>query len=128
MIYMSDIPNVGNVGPAYDFSINISNCPSWMHSVKYKLMAAQPGGGETVPVNSILPLLTNSTASGVGVQIRNQDDTLHPFNVWQGVGYNYNHETGGNYSVPLRARISRTDANAQPGKVEAAIIFHMEYK
>jgi len=126
MVYMSDIPNVGDVGPAYDFSINISNCPSWMRSVRYKLMAAQPGGGEMVPSNSTLPLLTGSTASGVGVQIRNQNNTLHPFNVWQGIGYN--HETGGNYSVPLRARIIRTDANAQPGKVEAAIIFHMEYK
>jgi len=114
--------HVGSVGPAYDFSIDINNCPSWMRSVRYKLMAAQPGGGETVPSNSTLPLLTGSTASGVGVQIRNQNDTLHPFNVWQGVGYN--HATGGNYSV----RIIRTAANAQPGKVEAAIIFHMEYK
>jgi len=132
-VSMNEIPEVGDVGPIYAFQLKITNCPRWMRSVRYKLMAAQPGGGETVPDNSTLPLLTGSTASGVGVQIRLPNNTLHPFNEWRNVvGYPSNFGTGNdtpsNHTVQLRARIIRTAVNAQPGKIVSAIIFHMQYK
>jgi len=140
MVNEGDLQNLGDTAGEIPFELNISACPH-LHSIQYKWMAAQPGGGEAIPDNSTLPLLTGSTAQGVGVQILDANGNLAVFGVEHGVStypgwfeIDYNH--GGiadsmppaNHTLSMKARYIRLAGPIQAGTVKAGLIFHMIYK
>lgn len=73
-----------------------------------------------------LSLRTGSTASGVGVQVLNANDTQVTFN--NPITYTgYSASLGGDYVIPMKARYIRT-GDVAPGTANSAVEFTMAYE
>jgi len=126
----SDFSGVGNTAttPPVDFELEIKNCPNWMYGIRYRLMAASPGGGETAPADGTLPLISPSTANDVGVKITDQSDNPVIFGVYHSIPYSVHTYTDGRYTVPLRTAYVQTENTIQSGSVHVGLIFYTEYR
>ncbi len=106
-----------------DFAISLNNCPSGINSVKYRI---DPTTTIINPTKSVVTLQSNSTASGVGVQILDASSNPLPLgvdNVFSGYA-----ATGGNYSIPLKAAYYQTGYIAKGGSANTSLTFTMTYQ
>jgi len=121
-----NLVNVNDVGPTTEFNLRFENCPAYMTSVAYRFQSVplQAISNGTLPLDPVL-----STASGVGVQVLNADETPLAFNntfipltAYDAV----NPEPV--YLVPMKARIIRTTGALQGGDVHAAMNMIVRYQ
>lgn len=123
----SDFSSVGSTSTDTPFNFEIKKCSKDMTAVKYSF---KPAAGINL-VNSggsdqHITLRSGSTASGVGIQVLYDNDTLVPFN--SAVKYiGYNSSLGGDYVIPMKARYIRT-GEVSPGSANSAVEFTMSYE
>ena len=116
----TEFGGVGSTTAAIPFTIELRNCPAGMRRIAYQVdpaTAVVPGTG-----NSVVALSAGSMATGVGVQLL--DGTGAPLAVasQQTVG-----DSGGSYSIALRARYYKTAATVTGGSANSAMTFTITY-
>jgi len=111
----------GSAAPSKPFNLRV-NCTAGLNQgVKYRFLACP--SCTSPPPNSTLPLDSNATANGVGVQILHADDSTPTFNSDYTVTA-YDSASGGQCDIPLRARIIQTCSATNcvvPGQVRTSI-------
>jgi len=126
----------GTATSSVPFTLRVQCNAGSSPTVRYRFLACTTCN--TPPNNSTLPMGTGATASGIGVQILNNNSTPLAFNInFNLTGYAPN--TGNKqYNIPLRARVIQTCTcpNGQPnchnhhncvvpGTVRASMIMQM---
>jgi major type 1 subunit fimbrin (pilin) len=121
----NEFTGVGSGTTTVPVSINLNSCPGGMNSIQYRIDAV------TSVVNSaqsVVALDSNSTATGIGVQLMNSAGTAaFPLSSYQSLS-GYNRATGGNYTVNLKARYYQAAASISPGLANASMTFTMQYQ
>jgi len=109
------------------FNVRFENCPQNMHSIVYKFT---PATGTHVDGAGVLSLMTpDSSATGVGVQVLNEDGTTPlAFNTVTPLQAYAQNPTLTNYQLPLNARIVRTTGTLNAGDVKAGMKVVATYK
>jgi len=118
--------NVNDAGPIQPFALRFENCPPYMGSVEYRFQSVplQAISNGTLPLDPVL-----STASGVGVQVLNADDTPLAFDDAYIPLTAYDAANPSPlYLVPMKARIIRTPGALQGGSVHAAMKMLVRYR
>lgn len=119
-------PNVGSTSATTPFTFKLNNCDTGMTSVSYTF---KPASGITLNgsgTGQYLSLDDSSTASGVGVQVLYENGTNVPFNT-KTAFTGYNKTTGGDYTIPMKARYIRT-GDISGGTANSAVEFTMSYE
>jgi len=109
------------------FTLRVNCTQGFNQGVQYRFLACPTC--TSPPPGSILSLDSNATASGVGVQVRHANNTPLAFNSDYTLT-DYDNTTGGQYDIPLRARIVQTCPTnncVTPGSVRASMIMQMIY-
>jgi len=126
--HLGEMNGIGSATPPVPVELR-NNCESsTFYAMRYVLYGRGPGGENLTPPDSILPLESTSTASGMGVQILHADGiTPFPLGVEHGLAYDPNRDRGFQ-SLNLSARIIQTEANPTPGIIRAVLVYHVIYK
>lgn len=124
----SEFSGINSKSVAKAFNFEIKNCSSDMNSVNYTF---KPAAGVTLKQagtsNQYITLDGSSTATGVGIQVLYENDTLVPFN--SKIKYTgYNKTTGGSYTIPMKARYIQTASTITGGTANSAVEFTMSYE
>lgn len=119
----SDFNGIGTRLSPTGFTINLNACPAGINSIKYRLDSTTT---VTNPAASVVALSTDSIAEGVGVQILDNMDNPFPLGV-DTVLSNYN-DTGGNFSIPLKAAYYQTASTIKGGAANTSLTFTMTYE
>lgn len=128
----TDFGGVGSTSSETPFDLALNNCSPGMTAVKFTF---KPEAGITL-VNSgtaaqHLSLKSDSTASGVGVQVLYQDGTLIPFKTANSIPLlspGYNASTGGSFTVPMKARYIQTASTVSGGTANSAAGVHHDLR
>ncbi len=120
----SSFTGIGSTTPAQTFELRFSNCPTGLNSVQYEFI---PMNAVADAANGVIGLAPYSSASGIGVQIKDSSGKAIKFNTLYTLK-NYNSSTGGSYAVPLTANYYQTSARVTPGTAEALLIFTTMYQ
>jgi len=126
--------NIGIAAGQKDFSLQFNNCPSNMQRILYKVEAAS--GASPNPVEGLLPLRPppQSTASGVAVQVLENNtgsgNAYSPSSLgtWKTLTRYDQDKTLVDYELPMRVRYYQTEATIIPGSVEAAMTITIQYQ
>jgi len=121
-----NLANVNDAGPITEFNLRFENCPAYIGSVAYRFQSVplQAISNGTLPLDPVL-----STASGVGVQVLNADDTPLVFNDTFIPLTAYNAASPDPvYLIPIKARIIRTPGTLQGGSVHASMRMVTRYR
>ncbi|HET8747750.1 MAG TPA: fimbrial protein [Ramlibacter sp.] len=116
----SEFGGPGSTTAATDFTIELRNCPSGAGRIAYQIdpaTAVVPGTG-----NTVVALDAASTAAGVGVQLL--DATGAPLAM---ASKRTVANSGGNYSIPLKARYYKTGPTVGGGAANSAMTFTISY-
>lgn len=133
-IYKSALKGVGTSAGTTSFNIALNNCPAGMNSIQYEI---NPATTVVSSADAVVALDGTSTASGVGVQLLDNDS--NPLTAAKGFqsmatlgsapgSGTYNPSTGGNYTIPLKARYYQTATTVSPGSVNTEMTFTMTYQ
>lgn len=120
----SELSGPGSSTSATAFRIALNDCPAGMKTIKYQIDATTPVLGAS---NSVVALNATSTATGVGVQLLDNEDRPFPLGTPRTLS-GYNAGTGGSYSVPLKARYYQTDTKTTAGTANTGLTFMMNYQ
>jgi type 1 fimbria pilin len=125
-IRAANLPNVGTVGGAATKTIQL-NCKT---AANVRMVISDA----TAPANrsSVLTLSQESTASGVGIQLLYNGNSVF-YGADSSAVVAVNQFTIGNnllgtVSIPLTAQYIRTDSNLRPGTVRGLATFTMFYQ
>lgn len=121
----TDFTGPGFTAARTDFDLKFTKCPAGLASISYLFTPTT-----TIVNNSIgvFKLDSSSTASGVALQLLNDQDIPLNFNTAYLLS-NYDPSvTNGNYTVPLRAGIYQTDNSVSSGSVSGSVTFTLSYK
>lgn len=121
----SELKGVGTGTAAVSFNLSLNSCPAGMNNIKYEIDPATTVVGSAT--NGVVTLDATSTASGVGVQLQNNAGTAFPLGSQQTFS-GYKSTTGGNYTIPLKARYYQTGATVGPGTANTSMTFTMNYQ
>jgi len=116
----SEFAGVGSTTAATSFTIELKNCPAGMRRIAYQIDPATtvvPGTG-----SSVVTLNAGSTATGVGVQLL--DGTGAPIAVASQLTIG---DSGGSYTIPLKARYYKTTPTVGAGSANSAMTFTITY-
>jgi major type 1 subunit fimbrin (pilin) len=124
----SEFSGINSKSAAKAFNFEIKKCDPGMNSVNYTF---KPAAGVTLKQagtsNQYITLDGSSTATGVGIQVLYENDTLVPFN--SKIKYTgYNKTTGGSYTIPMKARYIQTASTITGGTANSAVEFTMSYE
>jgi len=124
----SEFSGINSKSTAKAFNFEIKKCDPGMNSVNYTF---KPAAGVTLKQagtsNQYITLDGSSTATGVGIQVLYENDTLVPFN--SKIKYTgYNKTTGGSYTIPMKARYIQTASTITGGTANSAVEFTMSYE
>lgn len=118
-----ELPTVGATTAATGFQIALTNCPTGMNSVSYRI---DPMTSVLDATQSVVALDSTSTATGVGVQLL-QADGATPLPLSTTTLFNgYSAATGGSYAIPLQVRYVR-NGDLTTGQANTAMTFTMTY-
>lgn len=109
---------------ARDFDINVNACPAGMNAVRYRL---DPASGIIDASQAVVGLTSDSTATGMGVQVTDRNNVPVTFGVLRATT-GYNPASGGSFTIPLRASYYQTAATVNPGRADSAVVFTMSYE
>lgn len=105
-------------------NVAVNACPSGLSSIQYQF---NPVNAVLDSTNGVLALSSDSTASGIGLQLKDNSGTALKYNT-QYTLTSYNASTGGSYTIPLTARYYQTSAIVKPGSANAVLTFTMMYQ
>lgn len=121
----SEFSGVGYTAARTDFNLNFTGCPAGLSEIGYMFTPTTSiiDGG-----NGVFALSGTSTASGVGLQLLNDNDVPVTFNsIYPLVNYDPGQDNA-NYTVPLRAGIYQTEEQVSSGNINGAVTFTLNYK
>lgn len=118
------LTGIGATAGERSFQININDCPKGYNKIFYRLKPA----GDTIETSAgVLPLSPESTAKGVRIRVTDSAGAAVVFDTSTGID-DYNKDTGGSFSIPMRVSYVQTEANVTPGTVNGAMSVLMEYQ
>lgn len=118
------LTGIGTTAGERSFQIQINNCPKGYSKILYRLT---PEGGTIENAPGVLPLSADSTAKGVKIKVTDNAGAAAAFDTSTAVD-DYNKDTGGSFSIPMRVSYVQTEANITPGTVNGAMSVLMEYQ
>lgn len=118
------LTGIGTTAGERSFQIQINNCPKGYNKILYRLT---PEGGTIENAPGVLPLSADSTAKGVKIKVTDNAGAAAAFDTSIAVD-DYNKDTGGSFSIPMRVSYVQTEANITPGTVNGAMSVLMEYQ
>jgi major type 1 subunit fimbrin (pilin) len=133
-ILSSVLKGVGTSAGRASFNITLNSCPAAMTSIQYEI---DPATTVISSTDAVVELDGSSTASGIGVQLLDNDGNpltaAHGFQGTATLGAapgsgTYKSSTGGDYTIPLKARSYQTDITVGPGSVNTEMTFTMTYQ
>jgi len=119
-----DMTAVWSTGPIMAFMVEFKNCPAYLNGIDYKFQSIPH---QTI-TNGVLPLMTTSTAAGVGIQVLDGGGSPLKFDFWYALTAYDPSADAATYAVPLAARAIRTSGALRPGSMHAAMNVTLEYK
>ena len=121
----TDFSSVGYTAARTDFNLNFTNCPAGLSSISYLFT---PTTAIINNANGVFSLASASTASGVGIQLLNDQDVPLSFNTAYLLTDYDPTQNNANYTVPLRAGLYQTETNVSSGTINGAVTFTLVYK
>lgn len=121
----TDFSGVGYTTARTDFNLSFTKCPAGLSSISYLFT---PTTAIINNANGVFALASTSTASGVGIQLLNDQDIPLSFNTEYLLTSYDPTQNNANYTVPLRAGLYQTEANVSSGIVKGAVTFTLVYK
>lgn len=116
---------IGSTAARASFDLNLTKCPAGLASINYLFT---PTTSIIDNSNGVFALDKSSTASGVGLQLLNNQDSPLNFNTkYHFSDYNSSVDNA-NYKIPLRVGIYQTENNVNPGSISGAVTFTLSYK
>ncbi|HGA3108488.1 TPA: fimbrial protein [Enterobacter hormaechei] len=125
LVSRSEFKNIGYTAARTDFSLKLNECPQGLSSISYYF---EPTTTILDKTNGVFAMASSSTASGVGLQLLNENDVPITFNTAYLLSDYDPNKNKANYSVPLRAGIYQTENNVSSGTVSSAVTFTIVYK
>lgn len=118
-----DFGGPGSTAREVPFNLKLNNCPKGIAKVNYQLQAITSVIDADKGVVALNP---NSTAVGIGLQIKDANGVPVPFNTPRTFsGYD---ATGGNFLIPLKASYYRLATESlRPGTANTEVTFIMSY-
>lgn len=128
-ISTSTFSGVGSASTPHEFLAKMT-CPAGIPNLSYQF---DPAGGSSVvgnPKNGTLSLSNTGGASGVGVQITDDDDGSTPVGLQEkrSFGGLYNPNKGGDVSIGWKARYIQTESNVKGGEADAQATITLSYQ
>ncbi|WP_244123038.1 fimbrial protein [Burkholderia gladioli] len=120
----SAFTGVGSTTPAVAFKVGVNACPAGLNSIQYQFI---PVNAVLDSTNGVLALSSDSTASGIGLQLKDSSGKALKYNS-QYTLTSYSSATGGTYTIPLTANYYQTSASVTPGSANAVLTFTMTYQ
>lgn len=120
---LDDFGGPGSTTREVPFNLKLNNCPKGIAKVNYQLQAITP---VIDAAKGIVGLNPNSTAVGIGLQIKDANSVPVPLNTPRTFsGYDTN---GGNFLIPLKASYYRLATESlRPGSANTEVTFIMSY-
>ncbi|WP_455887939.1 fimbrial protein [Pseudomonas rustica] len=124
---IADLTGRNSTTNPVDFFITLSDCEDDPAGSVARAFMRLDGVDGSVPIDrdlGLFTLTTDSTASGLGIQVLRSDNTplkLEEFVDMVGL-------TPGNTRLDLRARYYQTEATVTPGEAKGALNFTIEYR
>jgi len=106
------------------FNIAVNACPTGLTKIQYEFI---PVNAVLDATNGVLALSSGSTATGIGVQLKDSSGSPLQYNVPYTLS-DYNTSTGGSYTIPLKAAYYQTAPSVTPGSANAVLTFTMTYQ
>ncbi|WP_126282604.1 fimbrial protein [Burkholderia stagnalis] len=110
--------------PPVAVNVAVNACPSGLNSIQYEFI---PVNAVLDSTNGVLALSSDSTATGIGLQLKDSSGNALKYNT-QYTLTSYNTSTGGSYTIPLKAAYYQTAATVKPGSANAVLTFTMMYQ
>jgi major type 1 subunit fimbrin (pilin) len=110
--------------PAVSFNIAVNACPTGLTKIQYQFI---PLNAVLDATNGVLALSSSSTATGIGVQLKDGSGNALKYNTQYTLS-GYNTSTGGSYTIPLTAAYYQTAPAVTPGSANAVLTFTMTYQ
>lgn len=120
----SRFTGVGSTTPAVAFNVGLSSCPAGLNAIQYQFIPLTAALDNS---NGVLALSADSTATGIGVQVKDRNGNPLKFNTQYTLA-SYNKATGGTYSIPLTASYYQTSSPVKPGTANSLLTFTMSYQ
>lgn len=116
---------IGYTTSRKNFDLVFTECPAGLASISYLFTPTTAILDNSQGVFAISP---TSTASGVGIQLLNDQDVPLSFNTsYLLTDYDPTVDNA-TYKIPLRAGLYQTEANVSPGGINGAVTFTLSYK
>ena len=107
-------------GPAKSFAVNLINCDTSLNSIKYTIAGNNNTGND---VNYLVPVSSDTSATGVGVYLQDNNGTPVKIGTETSVPVVMNAgEALSDQSIPLQAYIGTTTGNPDQGSVKAGTV------
>lgn len=106
------------------FNVAVNNCPAGMNKIQYSFDA--PGGVVNV-TNGVIALSSDSTATGIGLQLKDNSGNALKYDTQYTLG-SYVTSTGGSYTIPLTAAYYQTGTAVTAGTANGVLTFTMTYQ
>jgi|AraplaCL_Col_mMS_1032034.scaffolds.fasta_scaffold03483_3 type 1 fimbria pilin len=113
---------VGTSLAPVNFAIALRECPEGIRQVRYQL---KPNTNIVNIARSVVSLEAGSIATGVGVQLLENDGSPIPLRDW--IRFSEYDSRGGNFDIPLKAAYFQTEPVINPGTANTSITFEMSY-
>ncbi|MEN2468963.1 fimbrial protein [Burkholderia sp. GS2Y] len=110
--------------PAIPVTVAVNACPSGLNTIQYQFI---PVNAVLDSTNGVLALSSDSTASGIGLQLKDNNGNALKYNT-QYTLTSYSKSTGGSYTIPLKATYYQTAASVKAGSANAVLTFTMTYQ
>ncbi|PRE89622.1 pilus assembly protein [Burkholderia gladioli] len=120
----SNFTGVGTSSRRVAFNVNLNDCPTGMNSIQYQFI---PVNAVLDATNGVLALSSDSTAAGVGLQLKDSSGKALKYNTQYTLA-SYSSSVGGSYTIPLTANYYQTSESVTPGSANAVLIFTMLYQ
>ncbi|WP_233838251.1 fimbrial protein [Paraburkholderia sp. ZP32-5] len=106
------------------FNVAVNACPAGLTTIQYEF---DPINTVLDSTNGVLALSSDSTATGIGIQLKDGSGAALKYNAKYTLS-SYNKATGGSYTIPLTAAYYQTAASVTPGSANVVLNFLMNYQ
>lgn len=123
----ADFTGIGSTTPATDFHITLSDCeddPSGSIARAHVRLEGARGSVPLLPVLGVFGLSSNSTATGIGIQILRSDNSPMPLQQDEPI----TSLVIGTTRLDFKARYYQTNATVTAGLAEGALDFTISYR
>jgi len=121
----SHFSGAGSVQGTMPFNLQFQNCPSGLYSIGYYFT---PTTAIVDAAQGVIALDGRSTATGIGVQLTEDNGTALKFGQNNTYSLAYDPSTVNSYSVPLKASYYQTGNSVNGGDVSTSVTFTLDYQ